>query len=57
MFHSNLSTAIQSLEMFVVLELHVSYFANLFGLNNWINLRIEKEELNGPAQRNSEARQ
>jgi hypothetical protein len=36
---------------------HVSYFACLFGLNNWINLRIEKEELNGLAQRYSAARQ
>jgi hypothetical protein len=35
------------LEIFVVLELPISYFASLFDLNNWRNLRIEKEGLNG----------
>jgi hypothetical protein len=55
LFLLNLSSATQSLEIFGAPEVPVSYFANLFGLNNWINMTIEKEELNGPTQRNSAA--
>jgi hypothetical protein len=40
-----------------MLEVPVSNFASLFGLNNWINVRIEKGELNRTDQKNSSAQQ